>query len=95
MAAIAPISLRTIPRPHHTLPGPVWYNFQPHYLCLISYFPPPSSSAASLSTWAPCDTVTYNKYIFGPRPISGTELIKPLELPLMRAIKVSLVLLMS
>ena len=29
-----------------------------------------------------CDTVIYNKkYIFGVHPLSGTELLKPLEFP--------------
>ena len=42
-----------------------------------------------------CDIVIYNKKCtFGLHPVSGTELLKPLEFPVMRAIKVSLVMLM-
>lgn len=36
----------------------------------------------------------YNKKCtFGPHPISGTEFLMPLEFPVMRAVKVSLIML--
>lgn len=41
-----------------------------------------------------CNVVLYNKKCtFGPHPISGTEFLMPLEFPVMRAIKVSLIML--
>ena len=41
-----------------------------------------------------CNVVLYNKKrTFGPHPISGTEFLMPLEFPVMRAIKVSLIML--
>lgn len=69
-------------------------------LCCLSgliscYLSPPSTPATSYSRQAPCDLVTYNKkYVFGLQPISGKELLKPSEFPVMRAVNVSFVMLM-
>ena len=42
-----------------------------------------------------CDIVIYKKkYIFGHRPFSGTEILRPLEFLVMQAIKVSFGMLM-
>ena len=85
-----------IPGPCHAFISPGWYDFPTPYLCLNSFsFLLPPLQLLARSRQAPCDIVTYNrKCIFGPWPISGTKSVKLLELPVMGAIKVSLVLLM-
>lgn len=40
-----------------------------------------------------CNVIYNKKCTFGPHPISGTEFLMPLEFPVMRAVKVSLIML--